>query len=505
MKRIVFLLMLGIFCTPGIGQTITDGLRYSLDDTQGTARFSAMSGAFGALGGDLSAMAINPAGSAVFLDNSFAGSFTYQNLENRATYFGTQTASEEDAFDLNHLGGVFVFNNPNAESPWKKFSIGINYNQTQNFDNQLYIDGRANNTIGSFFLNQAQGIPLEELEVFSDETINGRYSILGETRGVGAQNAFLGYQTFIIDPATTNPEGTTYVSNIASGSFDQEYTFLSQGYQAKYTLNVGTQFTDNFFFGANLNSHIINYDQSTFLFEANDNEGSTVDRVRFEENLSVLGAGFSAQIGAIAKVGDGFRLGLSLETPTYFTISEETSQAIETRRLQDDDTFNEVVAPGVINVYPDYNLRTPGKVTASAAYIFGGEGLISFDYGYKDYSNIEFRPDDDAVFAAENAFIESQLKGASSYRLGGEYRIQNFSLRGGFRYEESMYVNETTLGDLTGYSLGLGYNFGKLHLDVAYATAERNRNQQLYATGLTTRGAVNTTNSNVVVTLGLQL
>ncbi|MDC7996072.1 OmpP1/FadL family transporter [Altibacter sp. HG106] len=505
MKRIIFLLMMGAVCIPGMSQTLNDGLRYSLDDTQGTARFSAMSGAFGALGGDLSAMAINPAGSAVFLDNSFAASFNYQNRENSATYFGTNTASEEDNFDINHLGGVFVINNPNTESPWKKFTIGLNYNQNQNFDNQLFIDGTANTSIGSFFLNQAQGIPLEDLEVFSGESINGRYSILGETQGVAAQNAFLGYQAFVIDPVTLDADNTAYVSNIAPGSFNQEYTFLSQGYQAKYTLNLGTQFTDRFFFGANLNSHIINYDQSTLLFEGNENEGSSIDRVWFEENLSVLGTGFSAQIGAIAKLGTGFRLGIALETPTYFTISEETTQAIETRRIESEGTSNRVIAPDIINVYPDYNLRTPGKLTASAAYIFGGQGLISFDYDYKDYSSLEFRPDDDAVFAAENARIQNQLKGASSYRVGGEYRIQNFSLRGGIRYEESPYVNENTLGDLTGYSLGLGYNFGRMNLDIAYATAERERNQQLYNTGLTTRGLVNTTNSNVVVTLGLQL
>ena len=46
-------------------QNITDALRYSTQDLNGTARFKAMSGAFGALGGDFSAIGINPAGSSV--------------------------------------------------------------------------------------------------------------------------------------------------------------------------------------------------------------------------------------------------------------------------------------------------------------------------------------------------------------------------------------------------------------------------------------------------------
>ncbi len=38
------------------------GILFSEDDNYGTARFEAMSGAFGALGGDVSALGINPAG-----------------------------------------------------------------------------------------------------------------------------------------------------------------------------------------------------------------------------------------------------------------------------------------------------------------------------------------------------------------------------------------------------------------------------------------------------------
>lgn len=40
-------------------QNINDVLRYGLEGTQGTARFQSMGGAFGALGGDFSALNIN--------------------------------------------------------------------------------------------------------------------------------------------------------------------------------------------------------------------------------------------------------------------------------------------------------------------------------------------------------------------------------------------------------------------------------------------------------------
>ena len=59
-----------------------------------------------------------------------------------------------------------------------------------------------------------------------------------------------------------------------------------------------------------------------------------------------------------------------------------------------------------------------------------------------------------------NDEISSALDGVSTFRLGGEYRLGLVSLRGGYRFEQSPYVDETTVGDLNGYSAGLGFNFG---------------------------------------------
>ena len=55
MKKIIHTL-LGLGCIlNSYAQEISDAVRYSTENTQGTARFKSMSGAFGALGGDMSA------------------------------------------------------------------------------------------------------------------------------------------------------------------------------------------------------------------------------------------------------------------------------------------------------------------------------------------------------------------------------------------------------------------------------------------------------------------
>ncbi len=486
-------------------QGIADGLRYSQENTTGTARFNGLSGAFGALGGDLSAIAINPAGGAVFLRNEASISAGVLDKNNEALYFNTFTKSLDTDVNLNQVGGVFVFNNTNENSPWRKFTLGVNYNNTQNYDNELFIAGNGNNSIANFFLEQAQGIPLNLLQLQGSETISDLYSFLGENQGVTAQNAFLGYQGFIFDPVENNSNNTQYTSNVAAGSFNQEYTSITKGYGGKYTLNLATQYTDNFFFGINLNSHVIDYQQSTFLSETNNNQGSTVNQIGFENNLSVLGSGFSAQVGAIAKVAENLRLGLTYDTPTWYTISEETTQYLETERTIDGQTNTAIIDPQVLNVYEDYDLKTPGKLAASAAYIFGKSALISFDYSYKDFSEITFKPTSDPVFSAENGIIDNTLTGASTYRIGGEYRFSDISLRAGYHYEESPYNNKQVMDDLNGVSLGLGYNFGNYYMDLSYARTEQERQQQLYNIGLTDSALVNTVNSSIVFTFGLKL
>ena len=72
MKKYISIILLGLSIPNFYAQQITidEPLRLSVDNITGTARFRAMSGAFGALGGDLSAITQNPAGS-VFFNNNF--------------------------------------------------------------------------------------------------------------------------------------------------------------------------------------------------------------------------------------------------------------------------------------------------------------------------------------------------------------------------------------------------------------------------------------------------
>ena len=492
MKKIILMVTAVMAVTFSQAQDITDAVRFSSEELSGTARFRAMSGAFGALGGDLSSITINPAGSAVFNTSYSTVTLNYNRRNNLTQYFNNANSNRITGFDLDQAGAVLLFNSTDPANRWGKFTLGFNYSQTNNFEDNFLADGVSNTSIDRYFLGYADGIPLELLETRD-------YQYLGENEGFGAQQAYLGYWGFVINPESLDFDNTFYNSALGEGTFDQQYNYASTGLNGKFAFNLATEYNKTLYFGANLNAHFMNFDRSTRLRENNTNPGSETNEIVFQNNLSTTGNGFSFQAGTIAKVGENVRVGVAYESPTWYTVNEQTSQRLDTYSIELDES--EIVNPNIVNIYPEYSLKTPGKLTGSVALILGTQGLVSLDYSYKDYSNTEFRPSNDPEFMFLNDQMSENLQAASTIRLGGEYRIQNWSLRGGYRIEGSPYKNEETIGELNAYSLGLGYNFGNVRLDLAYENANRTDNPKLYQVGLTNTAGIDRDLSSFILSL----
>lgn len=505
MKKLT-ILVIGVLSMSNImAQDISDALRYSQDEIQGSARFRALSGAFGALGGDMSAVSINPAGSAIFSRSHASLSLSSLSIDNDVSFFNGRSSSSDSKVDLNQAGAAFVFQSTDESSSWKKFVLSVAYDKTANYDDQWFASGTNTNSIDNYFLDYAQGLRLDEISAFPGESYSEAYSEIGSFYGFGNQQAFLGYESYILEPINDTDENTSYTSNIADGTFNQSYDYIARGYNGKFSFNAATQYEDKLYLGINLNTHFINYEKYTYLNESNSNDGSSVTNVRFANNLLTTGNGFSFQLGAIYKVTNELRAGFTYNSPTWFTITEETTQSISTFATDNEGSFTNNISPDIINIFPDYNFQSPGKITGSLAYVFGEQGLLSFDYSRRDHTKTKFKPTSDAFFASQNEIMNSLFKIANTYRVGGEYKFKQFSFRGGYRFEESPYKDDSFYGDLTGYSLGLGYNFGNTKLDLTYDQAERTTNNQLYSVGLTDAATLDTKNSNITLTLGFNL
>ncbi|MBP2282604.1 hypothetical protein H4V97_000922 [Flavobacterium sp. CG_23.5] len=501
MKKYLFLLLTGLTFSVAQSQEISDAIRYAQDNLNGTARFRAMGGAFGALGGDLSAINVNPAGSAIFANNQVAITLSNYDTKNNSNYFGTSTTEKNNSFDLNQAGGVFVFNSGNPTSDWKKFALSMNYDNVNNYNNSSFSAGtNPNNSVANYFLSYANGVPLNVLD-------NSSYASLDN----GAQQALLGYQGFVINAVDeNNPNNTQYTSNVpAGGNYYQENSIISSGYNGKLSFNAATSYRDKLYIGLNLNSHFTDYRKSSRFYEDNDNAldaNYKIKRLSFDNELYTYGTGFSFQAGAIAKITNEIRVGLAYESSTWYHLSDEFSQKLVAVSSNSSGELSpDVVDPQITNLYQPYKLQTPSKVTGSFAYVFGKSGLISVDYSMKDYSKTKFKPENDTYFSAVNSNMNAILDKTNELRLGAEYKIEAWSLRAGYRFEQSPYKNKTTVGDLKGYSGGLGYNFGSTKVDLAYSTAERNSQQGFFSQGLTDGAEIKSINNNVSLTLLFEL
>lgn len=497
MKKYIFPLLTLAFLQGANAQEVSDAMRYAQDNITGTARFRAMSGAFGALGGDFSALNVNPAGGAVFTTNQMAVSLSSINTNNKSDFFGTSTKEKENSFDLNQLGAIWVFDNTNPESNWRKFSVGVNYENANNFDNRQFSAGlNPQNSISNYFLSYANGIPLQNITGMPFESMT-----------FAEQQSYFGYYGHVINPSTETNGNTSYVSNVpAGGNYYQENTVFSSGYNGKLSFNGAFQYTDRFYFGLNLNAHFTDYTRRTSFYEDYlDMPGSStstgVQSLRFNNELYTYGSGFSFQLGTIAKVTEEFRVGLAYQSPVWYTLFDEGYQNII---VDCADCQAGVINPGVTVIYPEYRLQTPGKYTTSFAYIFGSKGLISVDYAMKDYSNTKFKPND-SFFDIRNNEIESLLDVTHEVRVGAEARAKQWSFRAGYRFEQSPYKNGQTIGDLHGASAGFGYNFGGTRLDLAYAYSQRTYNQGFFAQGLVDAPSIEMINNNVTATLIFEL
>ena len=495
MKRQIFFILV-LICAAVNAQNIEDVLRYSIENTHGTTRFQGLSGAFGALGGDLSALNINPAGSAVFNNSQFTMTGTNYNRNNDATYFGRTSNTRLNSFKINQIGGVMVFKNYDKNSDWRKYSLAFNYDLVQNFNNQFFASGNGNEGIDNYFLAFAQGQPLGPLRVQDGELIEEAYLDIGSSLGFGPQQAFLGFQAGVIDPVDFDDDNNTqYISNADYNTVNQEFLQSTRGYNSKFTMNFGSQYKDFLYMGASLNFHSIYYEKYTQLSESGYNAASEIQFINFDNLLVSRGQAFSFNLGLIAKLNKYVRLGATYQSATWYDLTDDLAQRINSDSPVKNPDIR-FIDFNIVNLFPVYKVKTPGKFNGSMALVFGPNGLLSFDYSYQDMSNAELRPTSDSSFSTVNSEISRELRAVSTFRVGGEYRIQQLSLRGGYRYEQSPYANSITISDLNGFSAGIGYNFGGSRLDFTYSRSERDGNVQLVDVGITTPASLNAVMNN---------
>ena len=187
-----FTLLLFFIFFHSYSQTIDDIIRVSSYYNDGTARFNAMGGAFSSLGGDLSAISVNPASSSIFTYNEFGITIGLDAITIENDFNGYLSESKSLEETLNQIGAVWVFTNGKA-----KFSFAYNLQNLYSYNDDFSFSANNSSSIDKYFLYYADGVPSDDLLIYSDETTQSVYQLLGENYGFGDQQAFLGFQSFM--------------------------------------------------------------------------------------------------------------------------------------------------------------------------------------------------------------------------------------------------------------------------------------------------------------------
>lgn len=416
MKRIIPLVILLLCSLTFTAQSLSyvdQAVLFSSENTLGTGRYMGMSGAFGALGNDMSAVDVNPAGLAVYERGEFSTTLTYRDTNINSTFYGNTISNSDDYFRFAQIGGLNAwdsYGNPNID----KFAFGFNYSVVNHYNNNYVVQGNS-------------GIP----EYPDDPDFN----------------------------FDDNPDNDINYVNVDNQRF---YNYTS-GINDKFNFSFATQYSKIFYFGASMAFHHIDFYQNIVYDESsNDGEGNTMD-VSNVEYLSTYASGFNFGLGIIVKPVKNLRLGAAYQSPIWYNLSERFEQRRTYYFNGEIDANPDYLLPN----YYDYQLKTPSQFIGSLAYVFGPYGLISFDYIYKGYSNTKLQPSSN--FIDENTDLSTGLRNTNSFKIGTEWKYKILSFRGGYRMIQTPYKNSGTDFDTTGYSFGLGIRLAKrFALDFAY-------------------------------------
>jgi hypothetical protein len=480
-KKILFGSFLFAFATAvACAQSTDDALRYSRTDFGGTARSMGMAGAFSTVGADFSAASTNPAGLALYRKSeiSLSPSLYFSNTE--STYLDSTLNDSRSNFNLQHFNFVSartLRDDQKNTRDWYGSSFSIGYNRLANYNSQQSFAGfNTQNSITDYYAALAEGVPEDKI------------------RDDMPFDAGLAYWVYLINPDAT---GSHYTATAAGGRVMQTQYQLEKGGMDEGSIAISGNYKDKLYLGASLGIPIIKYTKEKTYSETDASD--VIDNFESLSQTDVVkasGVGINGKLGAIYRPTEGLRVGLAVHTPSLLFMNEEFSTYMESFTStslsdQSDGTY-------------EYRIKTPWNINTGISYVFGKTGLISLDYAWTDFSQMEFDTDGDDQFRIQiNNAIRQKYKPVSTLRIGGELAYHIFRIRAGYSLSGSPY-NDATLSDFKRQSItgGVGVRDENIFADVAFVHNTYKDRYTPYPTASDV--SLNGSANNVVFTLGFR-
>jgi len=470
-----------------------------------------MAGAFGALGGDASAIKDNPAGLGIYRKSELVGSMNVM-MQNSTSVWNDVTSIYENPYKTGFNNFSLVFAIPTSEngsvgSGLVSSNWSFSYNRLKDFNRSMNIkSGASSSSITDYMAYFSNGITASELE-----QINNPYdNMYVPWISVAAFNGYL-----------MNPKnGNQWESVLDDGqSVIPLYKLTEKGHLDEYSIGWAGNFSNSFYLGATVNFQSLNY---THIAKYTEDFGYQNNMI-LGDTIYSKGNGMNLNIGCIFRPTNYLRLGLSLQTPSIYSISDNYYSTLK----YDIDTigYGSVVSP--LPPSNDFKLQGPLKINASAALIVGKKGTVSVEYNYSNTTGMQLLDKDgnNENFILENEKMKTNLNNLQTVKIGGEYKVtDNFSLRAGYANSSNannpdvykkMYENSVRMDpqyfihNSTNYlTAGFGYREASWFIDFAYVNKIIDETFHPYDYSSLnikpTAASVITKSNNLVVTLGLK-
>ena len=472
MKRILAAVFLSAMALQAGAQGWTDALNFSENDYLGTARSVGMGNAMTAVGGDLGSLTFNPAGSAVASYSQFT--ITPGLSISTVTAQGSLSEGFEDKYrtrnprmGMPNFGAMIVYDTHNKRG-LKRVSFGVVGNVTRDYTNKLRATGtNANTSLAGSLASQADGYPTDILNgSFYQTDMPSWETMVGWQGGLFEQinGQYVGITESLLDNGKI----------VLTDKIGQYYGLERKGSKYDLLLNLGLDFNEKFYLGANLGITTLNYRNDETRSEealAGIDYGNSFESLRVRSSYHDDGSGLYAKVGFIARPFTGLRIGAAIQTPTLMTIHEtyqlDGSSLAEGVQLSQSSPMDEWY----------FNVIAPWRANVGLAYTIGQFGLLSADYEYTDYSVMQLRAayDDDYYydFSDANMDIRDFTGPVHAIRLGAEIKpAPELALRVGYNLTTGAQYN--TLDDAdkvvalssderkaqlrTAVSFGIGYS-----------------------------------------------
>ena len=471
-------------------QEVMDAYNLTQTELTGTARSMSMGGAFGALGGDVSGIAINPAGIGVYRSSEVVTTLNFQNVETKAgRYEGTL---KDNKFKVNFNNFAFVGTFPLYNDAAPLLNVGFSYNKLKSFDRQYKtFTGGMNKSLSDYMAEKAEGLDFDAL----------KDSEWYDSRGVDWLS-IVGYDSYMIDGTGENG---SYKSTTSGMGITNDLLVREKGSVNSYDFNIGTTFEDMLSIGMTVAVTDIDYRMSSLYGEDVYGAGGSAGCFEMRNEQKTEGTGWQLGLGVIFKPVQELRIGVAYHSPTWYEMSDYAYVSYDhdfteiANQMDFSENYRSSSGDSGDAYRYDYKMRTPDKWVFSIAGVLGANAILSLDYELTDYSKTKFDIRDTYAFYdrydVTNADIKDFYRLASTLRVGGEYRITpQFSGRIGYSWQQSPYEEIEnggwvyTAGSVPQYVIsgdkhyvtwGLGYRFSKnIYTDLAFVY--RTQDSDLY-------------------------